>query len=127
MNRRTINFLIASLFWSIGYPCIAGDYALSLPNGYELVRSNVSTHNIVSRNRLVVIPHDISRFGVNGDWVLGVAVTPTNIRFIKGSKSGHFILNTATDDVWTGLSKDSWVKLIDQLDISPPVLEAVVP
>jgi len=94
------------------------DYATRLPNGYQLVRTNVSTIAIfapdtidcyLAYNGRVPVPPKITALNVQGHRVFGKTVDSARADpGIKGP-TGFFILDTKNHKVQVGLDKDTWL------------------
>jgi len=100
------------------------DYRVSLPNGFELVRSNPYQHNICRDGGIVVVPHDIIKYTIVKDWVLGEAIIPKAEAFPalkSGARKGFFIVDTSSKDVKSGLSEKEFLSQIDILKIKRPL------
>lgn len=98
MNRYLFIVIFAG-FSICGVSDGRSDYRISLPNGFELVRSNPWQHNICKKNGIVVVPHDIAEYAVVGQLVIGKLQIPSDSRFQSGAKDGYFVLNTNKNTV----------------------------
>jgi hypothetical protein len=90
----------------------SGDYAIQLPNGFELVRANEHEISISRPDGLVVVPGKIEKYAVIGKWVTGFAQFadwPNDpARNTEGVQRGYFTVDTETGNVRLGLTKVQW-------------------
>lgn len=98
------------------------DYAITLPNGYELVRGNPEQVMIVNSSGTVVVPGLIVKYGTVGDFVTGRAeVPPLSVeevrKYFADVKPGYFLLDTRLGTVETGLSEKDWKSRIKSAGI----------
>lgn len=92
-----------------------GDYALQLPNGYELIRTNASTLMIWTpqgADRQCVVPPKITKVGGSGDVVFGYVQKDPAADAGYEQVEGFFILNTKSGEVSTGLAKGEWLRAL---------------
>ena len=118
MNLRDIRsvWLVFALSILISVPA-CGDYSVSLPGGYSLVRIYAGAVLISHAEKGVVIEANIDGYKVIGGLVVGhviAAELPPEKAF---SKPGYFILNTQTHEIKQGLNKKDWLDSLQSLGI----------
>jgi hypothetical protein len=132
--------LLPLLLWLCsGCSYVQGDYAVDLPNGYSLVRSNSSDIAIFGPPELYssrVVPPLIVSIGVHENLVFG-KVGDSQDLWLRGQDDlakaekaeqekarGYFLLNTKTHAVKRGLIKEGWLDALKEQGVdSEPALK----
>jgi hypothetical protein len=107
-------------------PAMAAD--IELPNGYAIVESQPDEHNIV-REAEVIVFGNVEQYGVVGRMVVGFVTRPAAPKaepdYYDDVHVGHFLLDTKTGVVATGLDEKSWAVLLSKFGLAkPPVLKS---
>ena len=117
--------LIVPLLWVGGVVLSAllfgnGDYEAQLPNGYMLYRMNDSEIFIWGPDKRfaprIEVPPSVAKIGGRGDIVYGYTESNSFLANHSGwgdkIVEGFFVLDTKTDTVSVGLTKDEWLKAL---------------
>ena len=113
--------VLGSAFLLLVSGCWRGDFAKTLPNGYELIRTNYYTTMIwtprVGGERECIVPPDIQEIAIHRQYVFGWLVSSP--RSDKGSESipGFFVLDTSTGETLLGLDEDDWNARMRQVGV----------
>ncbi|QIL90702.1 hypothetical protein GNX18_13715 [Microbulbifer sp. SH-1] len=108
--------LILHLFFCVS---CTSDYDESLGNGYFFVATNKNNHYIVKNDRMIV-GSNVSKYKMFGIYTVGYREKPTKPDTNVGSseKYGYFILNISDGLLVEGLSKDAYLRKIEQFGIA---------
>lgn len=107
------------------------DYAIRLPNGYRLVRTNAPSififrpekPNDSGSEKSCTVPPKIIRLNVYEDIVFGETEYSPNADDWGRGVSGFFILDTKNHKVRLGLDRDTWLNSLKEFGVSiDPVL-----
>lgn len=100
------------------------DFAVVLPNGYQIVRGNADEMQIVKNYGRVVVPGPIATYVVSRGVVTGL-VQPSEAAPQKAAsrsgeaKQGYFVLDTRTGEAAVGLSEADWNARLKALGLPP--------
>jgi hypothetical protein len=89
-----------------------GDYSVSLPGGYSLVRVYSQTVEISHPDQGIVIAASIDGYEVVGSLIVGHTRLADDPPESDYSKPGYFIIDTQTHEAKQGLDKSIWVKAL---------------
>jgi hypothetical protein len=89
----------------------SSDYVRPLPNGYRFVRANVHEAAIADSAGWLVVGPTVTQLGHTSDIVFGTIVRYEDADSVKG-RTGHFLLDTRTREVRTGLSESDWLAVL---------------
>lgn len=109
-------FLLIAMSWI----ACSGDYAIELPNGYELVRFNGLETGIVAPGGRLVINPTVREYAVLGDLVVGNADVPERLEGQPApfrTAAGYFVLNTDSGEIADGLTDEAWRAKLAELGI----------
>jgi hypothetical protein len=104
-------------------PMGCGDYAIGLPNGYELVRFNGAEIGICRPDGHVIVePHVVSFAVLDERYVVGKAEVPKPIGGFQADRksAGYFIVDTKGGGVWDSLTADEWRRQLGNTGIPEP-------
>ena len=112
-----IVLFFVGLVWFSG----SGDYAVELPGGYRLVRTNASTVTIWSPRLLregelghCVVPPKVTRIGVQGALVFGLVEVSPQADAGLVDAPGYFVLDTPKEEVLLKLDKEKWLQALKE-------------
>lgn len=118
LTKYTPIFFIICISWQTAVGSGWCDYDTRLPNGYELVRTNVDTIVIFAPdttdcyfayNGHLAVPTKITSLNVQAHVVFGRTVTSPDANPRMKGPLGFFILDTKNHKVQLGLDKESWL------------------
>jgi hypothetical protein len=113
--KKLLLGLLFCIFLGSLFGC--GDYAVSLPGGYSLVRIYGGAILISHSSKGVVINANIDSYKVLDELIVGhvtVAELPPEKDY---SKPGYFIINTKTHEVGEGLDRMAWLEALRKINI----------
>lgn len=96
-----------------------GDYAVPLPNGYELVRLAGSTI-VLDKPGLDcrLVGPTVDGYCVYGDIVVGHVSRDDSLRDIRPSVPGYFLVDTKQGTAFQGLGEAEWLKTLKKHGIA---------
>jgi hypothetical protein len=95
----------------------SGDYAVDLPNGYMLWSPNASDVSIHRRRQDFRsdgphVPPQIAELGDSDGIVYGFVERSSDENMHEPNSVGYFVLNTRAHEVWLGMYKTEWLKVL---------------
>lgn len=103
-----------------GGSTMSGDYEISLPNGYSIIRESEGMVSVIN-TKLPDIEANVDGYRVYHNYMVGhVSKCRDKSRH---SQPGYFILEFYTGKAYQGLSKKQWLTMLRSYGIKqPPVL-----
>ena len=114
------------------------DYGCTLPNQYELIRSNTYTiaiaapldferHHPTHCAPGIAVSAKIIKIGISGNFVIGFVEASPLSELAVSECPGWFILNTSTDVAELGLPREEWEQVIKEHGISVSKIKLMSP
>lgn len=128
ISRHHKRGLLFGLSWlMIVCACRHPDYAVALPGGYQLARTNANTVAIRAptggllmdkHKESVAVAAKITRIAVHGIYVIGLVVSSPDSELSHLESPGYFILNTADGSLYAELSEAAFVRQLADLGVN---------
>ena len=138
MGIVAVGLVVAVVFCGVGSIGLhffsgSGDYAVELPGGYRLIRTNASTVAIWSPpvqrefggvGEDCVVPPTVTRIAVRGPLAFGLVETNPSSDPGHEPAPGYFVLDTQDGKVLLKLDKEKWLEALKEHGLSEePELE----
>lgn len=101
-----------------------GDYRVSLPNNYELVRLSGYEVVITDSTQHIIIEPTIDKYAVHENYIFGHVSMPEHGE-TTDTIPGYFILDTVSKKKSEGLSESEWKDKLEQLEL--PIVQLKTP